>query len=501
MKLLLLPPDTRPPTLSFPQRLAQCLGLDLSVAPKEALNQLNQPGDFEALKTWLKHSVTGADCLILSLEQLCLGGMIPARRVNDRLETALSKLELLKELKTLNPNIRILAFGVIVRVAHGNDPLEEKPYYAEYGDALRAYSEAFDRAAREPSREHESALKQRIKAVPETILNDWLATRQRNHQVHHQALELCQAGILEHLCLCLDDTSNYGLAAADRRALEHKTDALGLWSQVDIYPGADEVPCSLLVRALNNKAQKVYLRYSGSLGAQSELIFEDRPAGELIKAQLRAARCQQVTSLAEADFVLAVNSPGSKQAHVQPDFATVDTTHRHLPEFIDFIRDCLASDTPLSIADIAYPNGAEIRFMKLLESCNLASLAGFSGWNTAGNSLGTAIAMGAVAKRVKDQQLFSQLLFDRLVDDYLYQSIVRNEVEKELQATDPFDLGDRSSEAEKLINARLEPLALQLWQAHFQHLPYQLNWQKPRLAWPRLFTLELSFSLSPKNLG
>jgi Protein of unknown function (DUF4127) len=486
-RLLLVPPDTRPPTLHFPLRLAQAVGLEVFTPPPKALNHLNQPGNFEALKSWLLGYTPQADILIISLEQLTLGGMIPARRVNDPLEQVLEKLELLKHLKRLNPKLKILAFGVIVRVGHGNDPIEEKPYYGEHGDSLRAYSEAFDRFERRQSPENEKHLWQATKPIPRTILEDWLSTRQRNFQMHTKALELTKEDVLEHLCLTLDDTSTYGLASHDRHKLEKHTDDLGLWYKVDIYPGADEVPVTLLARALQEKPSKVYVRYSSTNGANTGMIFEDRPAGELIKAHVRAAGCIQTDTLQNADFVLAVNTPAVTQSEERPDFLKVDTAARHLPEFIDFIRQTLKENKPLSIADIAYPNGAEQRFMKLLDGVDLHKLSGFSAWNTAGNSLGSAIAMGVLSQLIQHHAAWVEILFNRFVDDYLYQTLVREQLRQKLRA-DPFDLGPKQTEAENHLGKLSEPLAKEFWQTHFSPTGLELIWETPTLAWPRLFT-------------
>ena len=40
---------------------------------------------------------------------------------------------------------------------------------------------------------------------------------------------------------------------------EARTDELKLRHKVDIYPGADEVPATLLARALQNTPSKVYI--------------------------------------------------------------------------------------------------------------------------------------------------------------------------------------------------------------------------------------------------
>ncbi len=498
MKLLLVPPDTRPPTYSFPVGLARAAGVEVATPPPAALNYLNRPGDFAALKTWLEEQVLSADILIISLETLTLGGMIPARIVDTLLETALERLELLQDLKRTNPGLEILAGGVVVRVAFDNDPLEEKPYYGEHGPALRLYSEAFDRFERHGTPEDETRLQRALAAAPSNILDNWLATRRRNHQLHLRALELVHANVIDHLCLTLDDTSTYGLAAHDRRGLEAKTDALGLWPKVDIYPGADEVPVTLLARALQDTPTKVFVRYSSTLGAAAELLYEDRPAGELVKAHVRAAGCVAVDTPAEADLVLAVNTPATRQAGTQPDFATVDTPARHLPEFVDFVAHRLEEGLPVTVADIAYANGAERRLMALLDDLPLNELAGFSAWNTAGNTLGGALAMGMVAGRVQNRAVWIETLFNHFVDDYLYQGRVRELVRQQLHNPSPFDLGEQTTEAERLMGKFIEPSALELWEKHFAEEGLKLVWKPPTLAWPRLFTGVFPFTVEQK---
>lgn len=135
--------------------------------------------------------------------------MIPARRVSDPLETALERLAVLAEVKRREPDLQIYAFGVIVRVAHDNDPHEEKPYYGQWGRELRAYSAAFDRHARHGDAEA-GALDAARAALPPEVLADWLGTRERNRALHLAALDLLASGVLTHLCLTLDDTTPYG---------------------------------------------------------------------------------------------------------------------------------------------------------------------------------------------------------------------------------------------------------------------------------------------------
>ena len=203
----------------------------------------------------------------------------------------------------------------------------------------------------------------------------------------------------------------------------------------------------------------------------------------------------QVSSLEGADFVLGVNAPSVKQAHREPDFEMVDTASRHLWAFVETLeRDALQK--PLAIADVAYANGAESRFTKLLlERMDVTALYGYAAWNTAGNTIGSAIgsavtAWAAAQSGRLERVRLAEANFSRLVDDWLYQTRVRGEVRQLLENPSPFDLGDLKALAEREIEARIRPLALELFAKHFApRLPETtLHWAGSSLAWPRLFT-------------
>ncbi|MFB9994889.1 DUF4127 family protein [Deinococcus oregonensis] len=488
-RLLLIPPDTRPPTLAHPLQLARMTGASVQVPPAEALPSFFTPGNTATLRAWLLDNVQQADALIVCLETLCLGGMIPARRVSDSLEVALERLDVLREVRALNPDLHIYAHGVVVRVAHDNDPHEEKEYYGQWGPGLRAYSVAADRHARHGEAELGALNAARV-ALPPPILADWVGTRERNRALHLHALELLAAGVLTHLSVTLDDTSEYGLAALDRRMLEYRADELGVWARFDCYPGADEVPCALLSRALRRglPPARAWVRYSGTLGAGAGLIYEDRPAGELVRVHLRGAGCVLADSADDADFVLAVNTPGLRQANLQPDLATVDTPHRHLPAFVDSIQADLDAGRAVSLADIAYPNGAERRLWTLMQPLPLADLAGFSAWNTAGNTLGSAVAFGALAAQVTDQAAHAEAVFSRVVDDVLYQAFARAEVRAHLGSPSPYDLGEARADAEARLQELITPRIQAVWDRHWGQSGLKLELGQAHLSWPRLFT-------------
>ncbi|HEX2863190.1 MAG TPA: DUF4127 family protein [Deinococcales bacterium] len=500
MKALLLPCDTRPPTLEAPVQAARCAGVTLETPPREILNDLNRPGDPAALAEWLRERAPEAEFAVLTLETLALGGMIPARRVDDPLETALERLEVLREVKRANPRLRLLAYGVIVRVAHDNDPLEEKPYYGQFGPQLRTVSEWTDRAERTGRPQDAATLEAAREAVPAPILENWLGTRERNHALHRRAIEMLAEGTLEHLCLTLDDTTPYGLAARDRRRLEALLDAGNLWDRADVYPGADEVATALVARALVNArpegALPVRVVYPSTLAEASVMLYEDRCLGELVKAHLRAAGCRPARPGETPAFTLAVNAPAARQGQRAPDFETVDTANRNLPEFLDELAAVQSAGQPLAVADVAYANGSDPRFTtQLLARLDVTRLLAYGAWNTAGNALGGAIGLAACAAlganaTPETRRARVEAVLARLVDDHLYQGAARAEVWDVLDDPSPFDLGGQLAAAEAEVAARMIPRAQALWNAHFApRLPgWTLETGRPGLAWPRLFT-------------
>jgi hypothetical protein len=263
---------------------------------------------------------------------------------------------------------------------------------------------------------------------------------------------------------------------------------------------------TLLARAIrrDKPVSKIYLLYSSSTAEHAGLMYEDRPLGALVAAQLRAVKARAVPTLSEADTVLAVNAPGIRQAEPQPDVTVVDTPHRHLPAFVDTLAELVANaDKPVCLADVAYPNGAEKRLLRLLEPrFSLSQLAGFSAWNTAGNTLGSTLALAVLHKHCQDESAWLAMLFDRLVDDYLYQTEVRPALAAELRHLNPLDLAEHVPHAEMRLNVLLEPLARDLWNKHFAEHPaltgFTLDWQPAKLAWARLFTGVFNVQFQPK---
>jgi Protein of unknown function (DUF4127) len=97
----------------------------------------------------------------------------------------------------------------------------------------------------------------------------------------------------------------------------------------------------------------------------------------------------------------------------------------------------------VAVADVAYANGADPAMIpQLLAGVDVRELCGFAAWNTAGNTLGTVVAQAAMVHLAKVKGLDSNKLLDdqilfRLLEDYVYQTVVRQKVRAEVKDDAP----------------------------------------------------------------
>ena len=92
-----------------------------------------------------------------------------------------------------------------------------------------------------------------------------------------------------------------------------KRDAFGLSDQIfQIIPGVDQLGMLLLTRAVNEKNREhplVYTYYAEGTGRTTIPQYSDSTLGESVPEQILVADARPTVNAAEADFILAVNTP------------------------------------------------------------------------------------------------------------------------------------------------------------------------------------------------
>lgn len=478
--IAVIPLDDRPVSYDLPARIGAIAGATVLLPPRELLGNLEKVADRAALGAWLLEAGPQADAIVVALDTLGYGGLIPSRRSPDDLAAIMEALGPLRQLKERHPALPLYGFNVTMRLSDSDVNEEEKPYWDRYGKLIFRWSFHQHRfKANSDAADREIALEAR-KQIPPEILEDYLATRERNFALNQTMVKWTGAGFFDALLLTQDDTSSFGLNIEEQQQLSQMVNTTRIGDKVLIYPGADEVASVLVARALNRLAgrePKFAASWHPLDGKRIQAMYEDRPLWQTLRGQIRAAGAKEIGDPAQADLEIVVNTPGEGQGDLalQIRLELPDApTPRNLEPVMVALDD--AAKRPLAFADVAYANGADPRLMPdLVKRVDPWKLHGFAAWNTAGNSFGTLVAAASASLMPgADPKALEVFITERLAEDWLYQSIIR----KELRALQ----GEGASLDQ--LEAKLDERLSALWAEHFPAHPARFRTYFP---WKRLF--------------
>ena len=400
MKIAFLPIDNRPVCYTLPALIA---GIDddikFSIPPREFLGNLTHEADIDALLNWLEN-LTVQDAIILSLDTLVYGGLIPSRRCEGDLDNFLPRLERIKN-TLISKKAKIYATSSIMRISNNNVNQEEKEYWAQYGKKIFEYSYNMSKNGNAQT------------GVPQDILKDYLNTRRRNFQINKIFLDWQKEGIFDTLVFSKDDCARYGFNVDEAHELER----LGGFTKT----GADEIPLSLLSLAVSiyNSPSTLKICPIFSEPDCKNLIsnYEDVSIENCVRGQIELAGCN-VADENNADIILCVNNFKEHQGEIVMNIQTEM-----------FEGDFQTPEKPYMVADVRFANGADNNFVNALLKNNLISenFYGYSGWNTSANTLGSLIC-GCVVRffaNKYNEDNFKKLQIIRFLDDWAYQANVR----------------------------------------------------------------------------
>ena len=133
-----------------------------------------------------------------------------------------------------------------------------------------------------------------------------------------------------------------------------------------------------------------------------------------------------------ADLVLLVNTNPNGKTYEANEIENNGQPREGTKYFADLVSEAIAANEPVGIGDIAFANGADNALMEELKQRELLfKLRAFSGWNTATNSTGFVLGQGMLSARMSDAAR-DQLLLTRYLDDWAYQSNVRQTMAHQL---------------------------------------------------------------------
>ena len=430
--LALVPLDDRPVTRQLPIMLGAIAGVGVLTPPRRLLGNYLTPGDPDAIARWLRSGATrDADAFVLSTDMLAYGGLVASRIPGVSESLATSRLRDAVAVRALRPGAAFYGFGTIMRLAPtgipalgaaarhfaAGDPVDQITTYANLPDP--------------PQTPEDVARAQQLRARLGPLLDQYLATRKRNLEVDRFALQLTAEGGFDRFILGQDDAGPQGLHLRDLAALRAERDARGIGFVTSIEPGADELAMLLEAAALARRSAwvpRVRVTWSRPDGGTLNDPLEYAPLENTAESIIRACGARRVDADPEVELFIRVTgtTPGQTNA------------------FVDAIKASVARGTLTTVADLTFladNNADEQRSLveRLIDEKIAGKLAGFGFWNTAANSIGTALPAAIAAGTGLrtggfSRRALAEFLLNRYADDYAFHLFVRPALIAALQA-------------------------------------------------------------------
>lgn len=387
-------------------------------------------GDINKISQWLMNNAKDADALIISLDTLVYGGILPSRLHMCQKEELIKRVDIIKEVRALNPDMKLYVFGLIMRCPSYSSSDEEPDYYEECGAEIHLYGKYTHlQKIGKLSEEDEKDFDRVKKAVKEEYLEDYLTRRETNLSVLMHALSYANDNTIDYFIVPQDDAAVYGFTAMDQIIVREYLKENILHKKTAMYPSADDTGLTLLARAvaqLSGIRPKVYVHYSSSKGGLTIPTVEDRIVCETVKYHILSVDGIQVYSLMEADILLAMNVGSEMNELYGAESAIPYDIERNLAEFTNYIQYALSQNKLVAVADIARVNMADAEFTSLLYRENLLlDIHAYAAWNTSSNTTGTALCQVILYMAGGDKKGNTSFLVHRYFEDIGYMAHTR----------------------------------------------------------------------------
>lgn len=451
-RVLLIPLDDRPPCFQWVVKMGEIGDAEVVAPPRELLGKFTEFGKSDQIIDWVKkQNLKSFDAAVISIDMLAYGGLVAMRENQTDGQTAQKRLAFIREIKKAAPNMKIYAASVIMRLAPTGNVVNE---------SYRANLANWAEISVDPNLRKETA--ELEKKIPAEALQNYKSARVRDLQTNLAAIKLVQDKVIEQLILGQDDAKPKGVHVADRERLIAEVNKLKLQSKIGVQPGADELSMLGLARALGDKFSyqpKIKAIYSSEAIRNQVMPYEDRPLHQTVSFQIESVGAREVQTEAEADILFYVYASRFEKGRAKSFAQEIKNGYMNTSDGIGFdkreMKDFIIADVdPKGDVQGADPNFTE----ELKNQLIFQQVLGYAAWNTAGNTIGTALPHGMLfglsssrfklnkndyrnPRKVAQMELLQNriaeaqtwFLLNRVLDDYQFHTIVRPETNKLLK--------------------------------------------------------------------
>ena len=439
-KIVFVPHDGRPISSKQTADVVQRVGYDVVVPPPELLGSREDWGHPDELWTWLDENLAqpGVKAAVISSDAMIYGSLVGSRKHDYTRSQVLARAARFDELQRTHRKIPLYVFGSIMRTPRTGEASghEEPEYYRRYGADIFRYTVLRDKEEVEGLTRRERKEYDFLgRLIPQEALADWMGRREKNYAVNEYLIDLLRKrDTFRYLTLGRDDNAPFSQTHLESRHLTEAGADLGK-TRFQTMAGIDEIALLMLTRAVNEQKHEVpfvFARYNWGRGADTVPAYSDEKIGTSVGDAVLAAGGMMVRAPEKADVVLMVNTNPDGRTYEANAVLNDGTPREGTTYFADIVADYVAKAYPVSVADIAFANGADNALMAELQRRGLLyKIQAYAGWNTPTNSSGFALGEGMLVRHM-DGDSIDHLLTTRYLDDWAYQANVRNVIARQL---------------------------------------------------------------------
>ncbi len=420
-RIIVVPIDSRPVTGQFPQMIGRIAGIEVSLPPDSMLGNYTRPGLPDSIASWLlSQDYSDVIAVVIATDMIAYGGLIESRIPTVSADVALRRLEVIKTLRNRNPGLSVYAYCALMRTAPTATPETRswRMQMARYAEL----EEKLERTRESHIPDHLRSLKGQI---PDREFRRYYESRKRNMDVYKALIQMVKDKAISYLVIGADDSQEFGPHYRETKELRKYVREREIDGLVYICDGVDQHAMILLSRAAlrhYNYMPRIHFILSDEEAGERPANYESLPLRVSVRDQIIASGARPTDNPTTAEYVLYLNTRGVD------DFK--------FGMFRELLTQSLDSGKPTAIADINFDRSG-VGDSRLIDAIwqqkNIEEMLAFAAWNTAGNTIGTAIPhanLYLLAKQTNrnafDRELRQrEFLFHRLVNDYAYCRVIR----------------------------------------------------------------------------
>lgn len=379
-KILLLPLDTRPPCKSDVVERGRLAGYEVIVPPADISDYYTNPSDTKAIESFLEEHIDEADLVLLSVDNLLYGSLLASREGGKSSAELDASLAFLHRLHEAHPRVPIEAFFILPRLAA---PAAVEDY--DDNRHLVEYSKLVDRYALQGEADDARRIAELESLITPDALALYIHRFEENERIASALINMTRDGTLSRLWIGQDDGAIHSIGNVEKRRLQERLDAARIpCEKVAILHGADELALTMLTSHELKKAgyaPRIFLDYNDPATPAAVLPYMAISMEETAREKIDLLGGEIVSSPDDADLILYLSAGGP---------ATLSSRRRAAETIARYVNE----GRPLALVDLSERFRAEETVFPFLldQTMPLHSLASYAGWNTASNSIGTALS-------------------------------------------------------------------------------------------------------------